>query len=130
LQWLPPNKSPEKLIVGVGVDLSGKIKNVVLIKNKLNKTLNEQKFLNQFKEKTPESALQINKDIQPATSDLVAESDQVVEAVKKSLLIIRVVFNKDKKAGNEEVKYDYANLKKSCHGVFGCLFDKYYSTSQ
>ncbi|OYZ23574.1 MAG: hypothetical protein B7Y39_04520 [Bdellovibrio sp. 28-41-41] len=91
-----PNKNPEKLIVGIGVDLSGKIRNIVLIKNKLSKTLAEQTFLNQFKEKTYESALQINKDIQPAAGNLIVESDQVVEAVKKSLLIIRAVFSKEK----------------------------------
>ncbi len=93
-----PSVSPEKLIVGVGVDLSGKIKNVVLIKNKLSKDLGGQIFLNQFKDKTYESPLQINKDIQPASAALVSESEQVVEAVKKSLLIIRSVFNKNKKS--------------------------------
>ena len=89
--------NPEKLIVGVGVDLSGKIKNVVLIKNKLSKDLGSPVFLNQFKDKTYESPLQINKDVQPASATLVNESEQVVEAVKKSLLIIRSVFTKNKK---------------------------------
>lgn len=92
-----PITNPEKLIVGIGVDLSGKIKNVILLKNKLSKNLDDKKFLDQFKEKTFESALQINKDIQPATASSVTESDQVIEAVKKSLLIIRIVFNKNKK---------------------------------
>ena len=92
-----PITNPEKLIVGIGVDLSGKIKNVILIKNKLSKNLDDKKFLDQFKEKTFESSLQINKDIQPAAASLVVESDQVIETVRKSLLIIRAVFNKNKK---------------------------------
>ncbi len=92
-----PGVNPEKLTVGVGVDLSGKIKNVVLIKNKLSKDLGSPAFLNQFKDKTYESPLQINKDVQPASATLVNESEQVVEAVKKSLLIIRSVFAKNKK---------------------------------
>lgn len=92
-----PQKNPEKLIVGIGVDLSGKIKNVILIKNKLSKSLEDKKFLDQFKEKPFAATLIINKDIQPATPSLVSESDQVIEAVRKSLLIIRSVFNKNKK---------------------------------
>lgn len=92
-----PVSNPEKLIVGVSVDLAGKIKNVILIKNKLHKTLEDQKFLDQFKEKFFESPLQINKDIRPASVSLAAESDLVIESVKKSLLIIRAVFNKNKK---------------------------------
>ena len=91
-----PSVNAEKLIVGIGVDLSGKIKNVVLIKNKLSKDLSGQTFLNQFKDKTYESPMQISKDIQPANPGLVAESEQVAEAVKKSILIIRSVFNKNK----------------------------------
>ena len=117
-----PSINPEKLIVGVGIDLSGKIKNVVLIKNKLNKALNDEKFLNQFKEKTSDFPIQINKDIQPAAANLVTESDQVVEAVKKSLMIIRVVFNK--KAINVEDSYEYAQIKKVCAGGIGCIVDR------
>ena len=92
-----PNVNADKLIVGVGVDLSGKIKNVSLIKNKLNKGLSDSKFLNQFKDKTAASPLMMNKDIQVASADLKTESEQVLETVKKSLLIIRAVFNKGKK---------------------------------
>lgn len=122
-----PNTNPEKLIVGIGIDLSGKIKNVILIKNKVNKSLDDKKFLDQFKEKTFESALQINKDIQPATASLLAESDLVIEAVKKSLLIIRSVFNKNKKTLTKGPGYEYANFKKSCTGM-QCLIDKFIST--
>lgn len=89
-------KNPEKLIVGIGVDLSGKITNVVLIKNKFGDRLNDKKFLSQFKGKTLESTLLIKKDIEPASPDLVAESEQVAEAAKKSLLIVSAVFNKEK----------------------------------
>lgn len=90
-------KNPDKLIVGIGVDLSGKITNVVLIKNKFSQSLNDNKFLSQFKGKSLESALQIKKDIEPATPDLIMESGLVAEAAKKSLLTIAAVFNKDKK---------------------------------
>jgi len=90
-------KNPEKLIVGIGVDLSGKITNVVLIKNKFGDRMNDNTFLSQFKGKSLESALQIKKDIEPANPDLITESEQVAEAAKKSLLIISAVFNKDKK---------------------------------
>jgi hypothetical protein len=90
-------KNPEKLIVGIGVDLSGKITNIVLIKNKFSERLSDNKFLSQFKGKSLESALQIKKDIEPATPDLVMESGLVAEAAKKSLLTIAAVFNKDKK---------------------------------
>ena len=85
-------KNPEKLIVGVGVDLSGKVINVALIKNKLSEKLSESKFLSQFKDKTVESPLQISKDIQPASSETKNESLQVVDTVKKSLLIVAAVF--------------------------------------
>ena len=122
-----PSANSEKLIAGVGVDLSGKIKNVVLIKNKLNKDLSNQKFLDQFKDKTYDSALQINKDIQPAGKALVAESDQVTEAVRKSLLIIRIVFNKNKKASTQEQDYDYAVFKTGCSNIIECHVDKFLS---
>ena len=92
-----PNENSEKLIVGVGVDLTGKIKNVTLIKNKLGKGLADQKFLSQFKDKTAASPLKLNSDIQMASADLKTESDQVIETVKKSLLIIQAVFTKGKK---------------------------------
>ena len=85
-------KNPEKLIVGVGVDLSGKVINVALIKNKLNAKLNDHKFLDQFKDKSSESSLQINKDIKPASSETASESSQVADTVKKSLLIVAAVF--------------------------------------
>ena len=85
-------KNPEKLIVGVGVDLSGKIINVALIKNKLSEKLKDSKFLDQFKDKTAESPLQIGKDIQPASSETANESLQVTDTVKKSLLIVAAVF--------------------------------------
>ena len=90
-------KNPEKLIVGIGVDLSGKITNVVLIKNKFSERLNDNKFLSQFKGMNLESVLQIKKDIKPATPDLIMESGFVAEATKKSLLTIAAVFSKDKK---------------------------------
>jgi hypothetical protein len=92
-----PARNPEKLIVGIGVDLSGKISNVVLIKNKFNEKLNDNKFLSQFKGKSLESTLQIKKDIEPAAPDLIMESGLVAEAAKKSLLTISAVFNKDQK---------------------------------
>jgi hypothetical protein len=95
-----PTSNPEKLIVGIGADLSGKITNVVLIKNKLNDKLSDKNFLSQFKGKSLESSMQINKDIQPAAPELAKESAQVIEATKKSLLIIYSVFNKDKKTVN------------------------------
>lgn len=121
-----PISNPEKLIVGVGVDLSGKIKNIILIKNKLHKTLDDKKFLDQFKEKTLASSLQINKDILPAGTSLAAESEQVIEAVKKSLLIIRIVFNKNKKTLIKEPSYEFANLKKNCSGIgLECSVDKF-----
>lgn len=92
--------NPEKLIVGIGADLSGRITNVVLIKNKLNNKLNDNSFLSQFKGKNLESSMEINKDIKPATSELVIESNQIIEATKKSLQIISAVFNKDNKTVN------------------------------
>lgn len=91
-------RSPEKLIIGLGVDLSGKITNIIFLKNKLNKRLNDENFLMQFQGKSLESSLQVKKDIQPASAELTIESEQVAEAVKKSLLIISTVFNKDKKS--------------------------------
>lgn len=91
-------KNPEKLIVGIGVDLSGKITNVILIKNKFNNQLNDNKFLSQFKGKSLESVLQIKKDLEPATPELIMESGLVAEAARKSLLIMSAVFNKNKKA--------------------------------
>lgn len=92
-----PTKSPDKLILGIGVDLTGKINNVVLIKNKFSDKLASNNFLSQFKGKSLESPLQIKKDIGPASADLVTESGLVAEAAKKSLLIISAVFNKDRK---------------------------------
>ena len=118
------NSNQDKLIVGIGVDLAGKIKNVILIKNKLNKSLDDKKFLDQFKEKTFESALQINKDIQPVSASLTTESAQVIEAVKKSLLIIRIVFNKNKKVFSKEINYEYANFKKNCFSI-KCSVDQF-----
>ena len=91
------SKNSEKLIVGIGADLTGKITNVVLIKNKLNDALKDGKFLAQFKGKNSDASLQIKKDIQPASADLILESTEVAETVKKSLLIISGVFNKEKK---------------------------------
>ncbi|RPJ67738.1 MAG: hypothetical protein EHM20_17235 [Alphaproteobacteria bacterium] len=91
-----PTNNPEKLIAGIGVDLSGKITNIVLIKNKLSERLNDSKFLSQFKGKNLESSLQVNKDIMPASADSVAESGFVAEAAKKALLTISAVFNKKK----------------------------------
>ena len=85
-------KNPEKLIVGVGVDLSGKIINIALIKNKLNAKLDDHKFLDQFKDKSSDSPLLISKDIQPASSETTSESLQVADTVKKSLLIVAAVF--------------------------------------
>ncbi len=87
------SKKPEKLIVGIGVDLSGKITNVVLIKNKFSDKLADASFLSQFKGKNLDSSFQIK----PAAADLITESGLVAEAVKKSLLTISAVFNKDKK---------------------------------
>ena len=95
--FLTSSRNPEKLIAGIGVDLSGKIKNLVLIKNKLNDGLNETKFLAQFNGKSLESPLQIKKDLEPANTKLVTESEQVAEAARKSLLTISAVFNKSKK---------------------------------
>lgn len=95
-----PNKNAEKLIVGIGVDLSGKITKIVLIKNTYNEKLSDKVFLSQFEGKTLESSLQIKKDLQPATTDLSMESGLVAEATKKALLTIAAVFNKDKKAIN------------------------------
>lgn len=92
-----PTKNPEKLIVGLGVDLSGKITNVVLIKNKFSDKLADSSFLSQFRGKSLESSFQINKDIKPASADLITESGLVAETAKKSLLTISAVFNKDKK---------------------------------
>ncbi|MBY0415854.1 MAG: hypothetical protein K2Q18_16905 [Bdellovibrionales bacterium] len=91
-----PKSNTDKLIVGVGVDLTGKITNVVLLKSKYSDRLSDNKFLSQFKGKNLESPLQIKKDIEPASSDLTIESGLVAEAVKKSLLTIAAVFNKDK----------------------------------
>ncbi len=119
-----PSSNPEKLIVGIGVDLAGKIKSVILIKNKLSKNLDDKNFLNQFKEKTAESSLLISKDIQPASASLVAESDMVIEAVKKSLLIMRVVFNKNKKSIMKGFNYEYAYFKESCSS-FKCNVDNF-----
>ena len=90
------SSNSEKLIVGIGADLTGKITNVVLIKNKLSDRLGDSQFLSQFKGKNLESGLQIKKEIQPASPDLVSESIQVAETIKKSLLIISGVFNKKK----------------------------------
>lgn len=89
-----PRRSPEKLIVGVGIDLSGKITNVILIKNKFDALLSKNSFLNQFKGKSVASDLTIGKDIQPASSSMTSESEEVAEAVKKSLLVVSAVFNK------------------------------------
>lgn len=91
------SRYPDKLIVGIGVDLTGKITNVVLIKNKIGDQLGDQKFLSQFKGKSLDSELQIKKDIEPAAPDLVTESGLVAETTKKSLLTIAAVFNKNKK---------------------------------
>lgn len=96
-----PIKNPEKLIVGVGIDLSGKIANIVLIKNKYSNKLGDQIFLSQFIGKGAESAFQIKKDIEVASPELIEESALVAEVVKKSLLTISAVFNKDKKTVKE-----------------------------
>ncbi len=95
-----PNKDPEKLIVGIGVDLSGKITKIVLIKNKFHEKLSGKVFLSQFEGKNLESSLQIKKGLEPATADLIMESGFVAEATKKALLTIAAVFNKEKKAMN------------------------------
>lgn len=92
-----PSRNSEKLIIGIGVDLTGKITNVVLVKNKFNEKLNDNNFLSQFKGKDLESPFQIKKDIEPAAPDLTMKSGLVAEAAKKSLLTIDAVFNKDKK---------------------------------
>lgn len=89
-----PRLKPEKLIVGVGIDLSGKVTNVILIKNKLSDVLSKDAFLTQFKGKTVASELTIGKDLQPASSSMTSESEAVAEAVKKSLLVVSAVFNK------------------------------------
>ncbi len=86
-------KLPSKLIVGIGVDLTGKITNIVLIKNKLSDKLADASFLSQFRGKSLESDLQIKKDIEPAAANLIIESGLVAEAAKKSLLTISAVFN-------------------------------------
>lgn len=125
-----PNSNPEKLIVGVGVDLAGKIKNVVLIKNKLSKEIGSAKFLEQFRDKTYQSSMTISKDIQPASTALIAESDLVIEAVRKSLLIVRVVFNKNKKAVNNWRIYEIADLDKICLGGFVCRVDEFFGVRQ
>lgn len=119
-----PGANSEKLIVGIGVDLTGKIQNVILIKNKLNKGLNDRKFLDQFKDKTADSKLQIDNDIQPTSRSLAADSGQVIEAVKKSLLIMRVVFNKNKKTLLKGSGYEYAYFKKGCSS-FKCRVDQF-----
>ena len=54
-------------------------------------------FLSQYKGKSLDSELQIKKDLTPAASDLVSESEQVSETVRKSLMIISSVFMKNKK---------------------------------
>ncbi len=116
-----PNVNPEKLIVGIGVDLAGKIQNVILIKNKLKKGINDRKFLDQFKDKSADSSLQLNTDIQPSSKSLAADSDQVIEAVKKSLLIMRVVFNKNQKTLSKGSGNDYAYFKKACSSFKSCI---------
>ena len=103
-----PSSNTEKLIVGIGVDLSGKIKNVILIKNKLHKDLNNKNFLEQFKEKTYQSLSQSNNDIKPATSTSIKESELVIEVVKKSLRVIQVVFNKNNITLIKEINYEFA----------------------
>lgn len=125
-----PNQNPEKLIVGVGVDLAGKVKNVVLIKNNLGKDLGSEKFLKQFQDKTLQSPMEINKEILPASAGLVAESEMVIEAVRKSLLVVQIVFKKSKKAFSARRIYEIAELKKSCLGVVDCRVHKFLSKSQ
>ncbi len=91
-----PKRSAQKLIVGVGVDLAGKVTNVILIKNKLGGTLGSNEFLSQFDGKTAASGLAIGKDIKSASAAMIAESEEVAEAVKKGLLTVAAVFNKKK----------------------------------
>jgi hypothetical protein len=92
-----PAENPTKLIVGIGVDLSGQITNVVLIKNKLGSQLGQPGFLSQLKGKSLDSLFEVGKDIQPAAPNLAMESKQVAAAVRKGLLIIKTVFAKDSK---------------------------------
>lgn len=131
--FLTPNKNPEKLIVGISVDLTGKIKNVVLIKNKLNKKLDDPQFLNQFVDKTLSSSFQINKDIQTVASVPTEDAELVIESVKKSLLIIRSVFTQNKKILQRSSDYEYANeyakLKKIFSG-YRDPFDLYLGPSR
>lgn len=90
-----PLKNPDKLIVGVGIDLSGLVTHVILIKNSFGAELGKPAFLTQFEGKSQESNFAVGKEIQPASAGLNAESAQVAEAVKKALLIVKTVFTKN-----------------------------------
>lgn len=124
-----PSRNSEKLIIGIGVDLSGKIKNVILVKNKYHKDLESKFFLDQFKEKNLMSSFQINKDIKPANADLILESELVIDTIKKSLSIIQIVFNKNKKTLIKEAHYEFANIKKNCFDQ-QCSIDRFINLGQ
>lgn len=81
------------LIVAVGLDLSGRVTGVVLVKNKGDKRLADKAFLSQFAGKSAGDPLETGKDITPLPA-LEAQADLVTQAVKKALLIIQTVFSK------------------------------------
>lgn len=93
--FLAPTDGAKKLIVAVGLDLSGKITRVLLVKNKEDKRLSDEKFLTQFTGKSVSDSFEMGKDIQPVP-DAEKSSERVAEVARKALLIIQAVFSKKK----------------------------------
>lgn len=93
--FVTPTGREGKMTVAVGMDLSGKITRVLLIKNTEDEKLYDEEFLSQFSGKSVDDSLEVGKDIRPVPEAEDA-SKLVSRAVKKALYIVQVVFSKKK----------------------------------
>ncbi len=91
--FVTPTGGEGKMIVAVGIDLSGKITGLLLIKNTVNQKLYDEDFVSQFSGKSVTDPLEVGKDIRPAPG---AEdgSKLVSGAVRKALYTVQAVFSK------------------------------------
>jgi hypothetical protein len=90
--FVTPTGASGKLIVAVAVDLTGAVKQVLLVKNDIHKGLANSEFLAQFVGKKVDDPLEVGSDIE-AADGIVEASKTLALSVRKALLIVRAVFS-------------------------------------
>lgn len=95
--FVSSTKKKKDLITALGIDLKGKITKVLLVKNKVDKSLSKKEFLEQFIGKTVKDDFKVGEDLTAPVKEREGSAQLVATTVKKGLLTIHVVFTKPRK---------------------------------